>query len=482
MILIPYILLAVALAALVWAVRRGNVLSANLLADSTLREKTMGDLALARQQATDLAERLKEAQARAEGREEALGQLMAARQQIADLTARLQRAETSNSEMQSALTMAEARNASLQTEIEALRGEEARNKEMLENRFSLLAQEVLKKNTSEFGQLSQEKIGNILEPLKQNLEEFKRTVRETYDSESRERFSLGKVIESLKSANETISREARGLTQALKGSNQVQGQWGEMILESILERSGLTKGREYDLQVTTDTDGNPLRGENGEPLRPDAVVYYPDDRCVVIDSKVSLAAFMDLANAEDDARVRSATERLVVSVRAQVKNLSGKHYQDFIGKRKLDYVLMFVPNEAAFLTAMGADAMLWDFAFSQKVAIVSPTSLVSTLRLIEQLWNRDKAQKNAEKIALDAGNMYNKFVDFVKDMETMDTEIGRLNKAFGGAMNKLKTGKGNLIKRAENLRALGIPVKKRLKATDEEDLEEGTDVSEAEAE
>lgn len=474
MTFIPYILLAAALAALVWAVRRGNALSEGLLAESTLREKTMGELAAARQQIRNLEERLDEAQARGEGREEALGQLMGARQQIADLSARLQRVETLNVEAQSALSQAEARNASLRTEIETLRGEEARNKEMLENRFSLLAHEVLRKNTSEFGQLSQEKIGTILEPLRQNLEEFKRTVRETYDSESRERFSLCKVIEALKNANETISREARGLTQALKGSNQVQGQWGEMILESILERSGLTKGREYDLQVTTDTDGAPLRGENGELLRPDAVVYYPDDRCVVIDSKVSLASFMDLANAENDAQAKSATERLVVSVRAQVKNLSGKHYQDFIGKRKLDYVLMFVPNEAAFLTAMSADAMLWDFAFSMKVAIVSPTSLVSTLRLIEQLWNRDKAQKNAERIALDAGNMYNKFVDFVKDMETMDTEIGRLNKAFSGAMNKLKTGKGNLVKRAENLRALGIPVKKRLKVSDDEEAEEDT--------
>ena len=483
MIFIPYILLVAALAALVWAVRRGNLLSAALLADAALREKTASELAAARQQLDDLSGRLEEARARGEGREEAVGQLMAVRQQVSDLMARLAKTETSNADLQSALTVAEARNASLQTEIETLRGEEARNKEMLENRFSLLAQEVLRKNTSEFGQMSQEKIGTILEPLKQNLEEFKRTVRETYDSESRERFSLGKVIESLKCANETISREARGLTQALKGSNQVQGQWGEMILESILERSGLTKGREYDLQVTADTDGTPLRGENGEPLRPDAVVYYPDDRCVVIDSKVSLAAFMDLANAEDEAQVRSATERLVVSVRAQVKNLSGKHYQDFIGKRKLDYVLMFVPNEAAFLTAMGADAMLWDFAFSLKVAIVSPTSLVSTLRLIEQLWNRDKAQKNAEKIALDAGNMYNKFVDFVKDMETMDTDIGRLNKAFSGAMNKLKTGKGNLIKRAENLRALGIPTKKRLKVADDvEDGEAGDAMDETGAE
>lgn len=463
MIIVPYILFAAALAALVWAVRRSNLLSSRLLEETSRAEKGSGELAIARQQLADLSARLVEARERAGEGEVARRELSAARQQVSDLTSRLSTSENALAELRGTLSETEARAASLATELETLRGEEERNRAMLEDRFKFLAQEVLRQNTAQFGQSSQERLGTLLEPLHRNLEEFKKTVRETYDSEARERFSLGRVIESLRTSNETISREARGLTQALRGSNQVQGQWGEMILESILERSGLTKGREYDLQVTSDADGNPLRGADGEALRPDAVVYYPDERCVVIDSKVSLAAFMDLANAEDDAQVKAATDRLVVSVRAQVRNLSGKHYQDFIGKRKLDYVLMFVPNEAAFLTAMGADPALWDFAFGMKVAIVSPTSLVSTLRLIEQLWNRDKTQKNAEKIASEAGKMYDKFADFTKDMDAIETEISRLNKSFAGAMNKLKTGKGNLIKRAEDLRQLGIPAKKRVK-------------------
>ncbi len=288
---------------------------------------------------------------------------------------------------------------------------------------------------------------------------------ETYSAEARERFSLTDRIRELVELNNTISREARELTLALRGNNQVQGDWGEMVLESILEKSGLQEGQEYFLQLTNDERGTSLRDEEGHKLRPDVVVKYPDGRCVVVDSKVSLTAFIEYANADNEKIKADASARHLKSVRSHIDELARKNYQQYIGESRLDFVMMFIPNEPAYIAAMRLDPGLWQEAYDRKVLIVSPTHLVSGLRLIEQLWSRDKVTKNAIKIAEDAGKMYDKFADFTKDMDRISTALNNATKAHSDAMTKLSSGTGNLKKRAEDLKALGIKATKQLAAS-----------------
>ena len=238
-----------------------------------------------------------------------------------------------------------------------------------------------------------------------------------------------------------------------------------MILEGILERSGLREGEEYFLQVTDDGMGNSLTDDQGTRLRPDVVVRYPDGRCVVIDSKVSLTAFIEWTNASDDKKAQEEASAHVRSVRKHVDELARKNYQAYIGESRLDFVMMFIPNEPAYIAAMRHDPQLWQDAYQRKVLIVSPTHLVAGLRLIEQLWSRDKVTKNAIKIAEDAGKMYDKFAEFTRDMERISSALASASKAHSDAMTKLSSGTGNLVKRANDLRELGIKASKQLAAS-----------------
>ena len=334
--------------------------------------------------------------------------------------------------------------------------------------FKNLANDILRQNSADFKAQNEQRLEELLSPLRTNLDEFRKTVTDTYSSEARERFSLTERIRELVELNNTISREARELTLALRGNNQVQGDWGEMVLETILEKSGLQEGEEYFMQVTNDQHGSALRNEAGQKLRPDVVVKYPDGRCVIIDSKVSLTAFIEYANAENEKTQNEASARHLKSMRAHIDELARKNYQDYIGEAKLDFVMMFIPNEPAYIAAMRLDPSLWQEAYDRKVLIVSPTHLVSGLRLIEQLWSRDKVTKNAIKIAEDAGKMYDKFADFTKDMDRISSAIANASKAHADAMTKLSTGTGNLVKRAQDLKALGIKAAKQLSASVEQ--------------
>ena len=339
---------------------------------------------------------------------------------------------------------------------------------MLESRFKNLANDILRQNTADLKTQNEERLSEILAPLRMNIDEFRKTVSDTYNNEARERFSLSERIKELVDLNQSISRQARELSEALRGDSKVQGDWGEMVLESILENSGLQKGVEYFTQATTDSDGNVLRNEDGTMLRPDVVVKYPDGRFVVIDSKVSLTAFVDYANADNEEIRDGAAMRHVRSVKKHIDELARKRYQEYVGDAKLDFVMMFIPNEPAYIAAMRLDPSLWQEAYDRKVLIVSPTHLVSGLRLIEQLWSRDKVTKNAIKIAEDAGKMYDKFADFTKDMDRISSAIANASKAHADAMTKLSTGTGNLVKRAQDLKALGIKAAKQLSASVEQ--------------
>lgn len=348
---------------------------------------------------------------------------------------------------------------------EQIKNDREEHDRMLEARMRDLASTILRQNSSELRASHEEKLLEILTPLRENLDSFRKTVSDTYSSEARERFSLTEKIRELVNLNNTISRETRELTQALRGNTRVQGDWGEMILEGILERSGLREGEEYFLQVTDDGMGNSLTDDQGTRLRPDVVVRYPDGRCVVIDSKVSLTAFIEWTNASDDKKAQEEASAHVRSVRKHVDELARKNYQAYIGESRLDFVMMFIPNEPAYIAAMRHDPQLWQDAYQRKVLIVSPTHLVAGLRLIEQLWSRDKVTKNAIKIAEDAGKMYDKFAEFTRDMERISSALASASKAHSDAMTKLSSGTGNLVKRANDLRELGIKASKQLAAS-----------------
>lgn len=356
-------------------------------------------------------------------------------------------------------------NARLKSSLQHFNEEQKYREEQMGIQFKNLANEILKQNSLEFKAANEERLTQILNPLKINLEEFKKTVTDTYNNEARERFSLQERIKELVELNQNISREAKELSEALRGNSKVQGDWGEMVLESILEKSGLQKGEEYFIQTTTDEAGNTIRNEEGKHLRPDVVVKYPDGRYVIIDSKVSLKAFVDYVNADNEELKKQFDTRHVRSVRSHIDELSKKSYQDYIGEAKLDFVMMFIPNEPAYIAAMRLEPSLWQEAYDNKVLIVSPTHLVSGLRLIAQLWSRDKYTKNAIKIAEEAGKMYDKFADFTTDMEKIEKAINSTQKAYNEAMNKLTVGKGNLVSRAQKMHSLGVKASKQLSAS-----------------
>lgn len=365
-------------------------------------------------------------------------------------------------EENSALT---ARIEMLQREKEENEKSRAQQEEIFENRFKNLANDILRQNTTDLKTQNEEKLREILQPLHSNIEEFRKTVSETYNNEARERFSLSERIKDLVSLNQAISRQAHELSEALRGDSKVQGDWGEMVLESILEKSGLQKGVEYFIQASTDETGNTLRNEDGTLLRPDVVVRYPDKRYVVIDSKVSLTAFVDYANASDEESRQMASLRHVRSVKKHIDELTKKRYQDYVGDSKLDFVMMFIPTEPAYIAAMRLEPTLWQEAYDKNVLIVSPTHLVSGLKLIAQLWSRDRHTRNAITIAEEAGKMYDKFADFTKDMEKIEKALGSTRKAFDDAMTKLSCGTGNLVTRAQNLQKLGVKANKQIAAS-----------------
>lgn len=366
-------------------------------------------------------------------------------------------------------------NASLSTRLkivdenkEKLEEIHRQNEKVAEERFKNLANQILKQNTSDLKAQSEERLREILNPLKENIEEFKKTVSDTYNNEARERFSLSERIRELVSLNQSLSQQAKDLSEALRNDSKIQGNWGEMILESILERSGLIKGEEYFVQVTRDAMGSLLRNDEGDVIQPDVVVKYPDDRYVVIDSKVSLTAFVEYSNAETEEKRESGAKRHIMSVRRHIDELSRKNYQDYNpsdNSARLDFVMMFIPNEPAYIAAMRLEPTLWQEAYDKHILIVSPTHLISALRLISQLWSRDRQTKNAILIAEEAAKMYDKFADFTHDMEKIEKGLSSTRKSFDEAMKKLSTGTGNLINRAGKLQELGVRAKKQISSS-----------------
>lgn len=331
--------------------------------------------------------------------------------------------------------------------------------------FENLANRILDEKTEKFTALNQHQLKNILDPLHQRINDFKTQVNEVYDRENKERFSLAERVKELASLNQQISEDAKKLTRALKGESKTQGRWGEMILESILEKSGLVKGREYFLEhELRDEDNNALFSEfSGKKMRPDAVVKYPDERNVIIDSKVSLTAFADLVD-ETDAELHTVKlSQHLSSVKNHISQLSQKAYDDY-GK-SLDFVMMFIPSEPAYIAAMQADQNLWNFAYDKRILLLNPSNLITSLKLIADLWKREYQNRNALEIAERGAKLYDKFVSFVDNLEKVGKNIDLAQSSYQDAYKQLSTGNDNLVLQTQKIKALGIKNKKELPKT-----------------
>ncbi len=327
--------------------------------------------------------------------------------------------------------------------------------------FRNLAQNILEEKTQRFTEVNEEKMKAILDPLKNDLGIFKQKVEETYDKESKERFSLGKEIERLVVMTQQVSTDANNLTTALKGNNKMQGNWGEMILESLLQNSGLSKGREYFLQqFIRDNAGNIVKDENGSGLQPDVTICYPDERKIIIDSKVSLVAWDECIARENKEDQLHCLQQHIKSIRLHIDGLSRKNYPKYA--LALDYVLLFIPIEPAFLEAVKTDAHLWKYAYERKILLVSPTNLFAVLKIIADLWKVEQQNKNAIAIADKAGLLYDKFVSFLENFETVGKKISEANNTYETAFKQLSAGRGNVIGKIEELKKMGASAGKQL--------------------
>ena len=328
--------------------------------------------------------------------------------------------------------------------------------------FQNIANKILEEKTEKFTNVNKISLEVILKPLADNIDKFKKQVEDSYNNESKERFSLGEQVKEMAKLNKIISDEARNLTTALKGESKTQGNWGEMILESILEKSGLRKNETYFTEhQLLDDDGNPLRSDSeNKKMRPDVVIKYPDNRSVIIDSKVSLNAFTRYLSSSDKDEQERELQQHVTAIKNHIVTLSTKGYDDY--DKALDFVMMFIPSEPAYITAMQGDSNLWNYAYDKRILLMNPTNLITSLKLIVDLWKREYQNENAIEIANRGAKLYDKFVGFVKNLEDVGTHISKAQGKYDDAYKQLSTGNDNLVLQATKLKSLGVKNKKDL--------------------
>jgi DNA recombination protein RmuC len=333
--------------------------------------------------------------------------------------------------------------------------------EELQKKFTLefenVAGKILKQNTRDFTEVNQKTIGEILNPLKEKILTFEKKVEDTYQKGLKDQTDLRAELKKLHELNSRISEEASNLTRALKADSKKQGNWGEIVLERVLERSGLVKGQEYETQVRA-------RTEDGKAIQPDVIVRLPEDKHIIIDAKVSLVAYEAFVNAPDDKIRESYLKQHVDSIRTHVKTLSDKNYQNAQLFDSPDFVLLFLPIESAFSVAVQADVNLFNVAWEKKIVIVSPTTLLATLTTVASIWKHEKQTQNAIEIARQGGALYDKFVGFLQNIEDLGNQIPRVSKTYDEAKNKLSVGRGNLIMRVQKLKELGAKTSKSIPA------------------
>ncbi|QEE32987.1 DNA recombination protein RmuC [Malaciobacter canalis] len=343
----------------------------------------------------------------------------------------------------------ELKQESFQEKIDLLETSKIKMKEEFENLANRLFEQSSKK--------SNENINQILTPFKEQINNFGKRVNDIYSEETKQRSYLLNEIKNLKELNTQISNDAINLTKALKGDNKTQGDWGELILEKVLEQSGLREGIEYTTQSSFSNEG--------KRLRPDVIVHLPLQKDIVIDSKVSLNSYINYTQAEDEQNRQKAIKELISSLKAHIKGLSTKRYEDIKEVRTLDFVLMFIPIESAFLLAISNENNLFKLAFENNIMLVSPSTLYVSLRTIENIWKIEYQNQNAELISKKAANLYDKFALFVKDIEDIGMHINRTSKSYDSALNKLSKGKGNLLSKSQEFIQLGVKPNKQINIT-----------------
>jgi len=353
---------------------------------------------------------------------------------------------------------ATARAEELQKRLSEQKDVFEKNTSDLFEKFQNLSHKMLDENTEKLRKRNEDGLGTILKPLKEKLFEFEKKVQSTYDNESRERFALKEEIKRIAEINQKMTAEASNLTRALKGDVKTQGNWGEIILERILISSGLREGEEYILQGKE----MKINSEEGRSLRPDAIINLPDDKHLIVDSKVSLVAFERLSNSDDPNQQQLYMKEFFTSVDAHVRGLSDKHYASARGVNSPDFVFLFMPIEAAFLTYIKENKEGFSRAWEKKIMIVGPSTLWPCLRTVSSLWKNERQNQNALKIAQHAGSLYDKFANFVTDLERVGKSITDAQGNYDAALAKLKDGKGNLLRQTERLRDLGAKTKRKL--------------------
>ena len=354
-------------------------------------------------------------------------------------------------------------------------------REEMRAQFRVLASDVLDEKTRRFTETSRQGLGDILTPLQEKISRFEKKVDDSYNREARERFSLEKEIKNLQVLNARISEDALNLTRALKGDSKTQGAWGEFILSSILEASGLVEGQQYETQRSLDAaPGDHTAAGNLRRSQPDVLVYLPDNRQVIVDAKVSLTAYERYCSMEGGEERTEQLRQHVLSLKTHIRQLSDKQYQNLPQVNSLDFVLLFVPIEPAFSLALQHEPQLFNIAFERNIVLVGPSTLLATLRTISNIWRYEQQSRNAQDIARRAGALYDKFVGFVADMDDLGRKLDAGQRSYEAAMNKLQSGKGNLISRTERLKKLGARATKqqdaeRLERALENDTEDDID-------
>jgi DNA recombination protein RmuC len=438
-----------------------------------IRGLKAGQNHIAPQAIASLQEELKEQQSQYQASKQSEARLeerlQSNAEQITKLETSLQEANTQTDQTRRTtetiryeLTRSTAENEQLKNSLAQQEENLTKLQEQFRQEFKVVASELLEDKSQKFTELNKTNMDLILKPLKENIETFKEKVQETYEKETRERQSLKDELGRLHELNQKMSLEANNLTSALKGQSQTQGAWGEMQLEMILEKSGLQKDLHYSVQES-------FRTEEGKQLRPDVVLKMPENKQLVIDSKVSLTDYERYCSASTPEEKLKAEKAHLTSLRSHIKELDGKRYQDLYQLNSVDFVLMFVPIESAFSLAVqselalkGAGQAIYQEALEKNVVIVTTSTLLATLRTVESIWRQDNQNRHALEIAKKSGDMFDKFVNFVTDLEKVGKQLESTQNTYTDAMKKLSTGRGHLVGRAEAIRKLGAKASKNL--------------------
>lgn len=396
-----------------------------------------------------------------------------AEQQLEELKTRIQRLENdldaSQKSQQEVLLNAATEKATLEGALEAAKEklahvekmhqaqklEEEKTKEGMKNEFKVLAQSILDEKSKQFKTTNSEELDKLLAPFKQKLEDFEKTVKDNHENEVKSTSALMENIKSLKNMNDKLSEEASGLAKALRGDNKKQGNWGEFVLERALEMSGLTKEKEYFVQNSETT-------EDGRRLQPDVIIQLPGSKKIIIDSKVSLVAWDNYVNGATEEEAIAGLKALAVSVQTHIKGLSDKDYPQLYGGDTPEFVLLFIPIEAAFMEVTKFDQGLYEYAFSRKIIVVSTSTLLATLKTIAMAWRQEKQTKNVIEIAEAGGKLYDKFVGLSEDLKKLGSQFQTAQNTYQDTMTKMMEGRGNLISQVERLKKLGSKTKKEL--------------------